>query len=168
VKRDFYEEEQTVSMGIGVIGAGVMGADHAYTVATEVARAHLVAVCDRDPGRAKKAVAEVRGARVITDPLALISTPDVRAVIVASPDETHAEYVLACIEAGKPVLCEKPLAPTTAEGQRVVEAEQAHGRRLVQVGFMRRFDPAYQDMKHRFACGDSAKLCCSIVSTGIR
>jgi myo-inositol 2-dehydrogenase/D-chiro-inositol 1-dehydrogenase len=143
-----------VSMGIGVIGAGVMGADHVHTVATEVARAHIVAVCDRDPERAEKAVAEVRGARVITDPFALISAPDVRAVIVASPDETHAEYVLACIEAGKPVLCEKPLAPTTAECQRVVQAEQAHGRRLVQMGFMRRFDPAYEDMKHRFAGGE--------------
>jgi myo-inositol 2-dehydrogenase/D-chiro-inositol 1-dehydrogenase len=140
-------------MGIGLIGAGVMGADHARTVAREIARAHITAICDRDPERASKAATEVRGARVITDPLALISAPDVRAVVVASPDETHADYVLACIDAGKPVLCEKPLAPTTAECRRIVEAEQAHGRRLVQVGFMRRFDPAYEDMKRCFASG---------------
>jgi myo-inositol 2-dehydrogenase / D-chiro-inositol 1-dehydrogenase len=55
--------------------------------------------------------------------------------------------VLACIEAGKPVLCEKPLAVTAVEALQVVEAEVAKGQRLVQVGYMRRFDPPYKEMK---------------------
>jgi myo-inositol 2-dehydrogenase/D-chiro-inositol 1-dehydrogenase len=147
-------EEQIVSLGIGVIGAGVMGADHVRTIASQVAHAHVAAVCDQDAVRAGAAAAEARGARVLPDPFALISDPDVDAVVVVSPDETHADYTLSCIAAGKPVLCEKPLAPSTAECLRVIEAEQALGRRLVQVGFMRRFDPAYQDMKERFATGE--------------
>ena len=65
-------------------------------------------------------------------------------MIVASPDATHAELTVTCLKVGKPVLCEKPLAPSAAEGLRVVQAEVALGRRLIQVGYMRRFDPGYQ------------------------
>jgi myo-inositol 2-dehydrogenase/D-chiro-inositol 1-dehydrogenase len=70
----------------------------------------------------------------------------VQAVVIAAPDATHAGYALACLAAGKPVLCEKPIAATAAEGLQIVEAEAALGRRLVTVGFMRRFDPAYVEM----------------------
>ena len=74
-------------------------------------------------------------------------------MLVASPDETHAELTLAAIAAGKPVLCEKPLAPAGADCLRIVEAEVKAGRRLVQVGFMRRFDPGYVGMKERLGAG---------------
>jgi myo-inositol 2-dehydrogenase/D-chiro-inositol 1-dehydrogenase len=141
-----------MSLGIGVIGAGVMGADHVRTIARHVAHAHVAAVYDFDPERARQA-AEGPGARVITDAHALIADASVQAVVVASPDETHADYVLACIAAGKPALCEKPLAPATSDCLRVIEAEQAHGTRLVQVGYMRRFDPAYVEMKRQFESG---------------
>ena len=56
-------------------------------------------------------------------------------------------YVLAAIAAGKPVFCEKPLATTQEACLRIVEAERAPGRRLVQVGFMRRYDAAYRALK---------------------
>ena len=79
--------------------------------------------------------------------MAVITDPEVGAVLIASPDATHADFAIACIKAGKPVLCEKPLAPTAAEGMRVIEAELSAGRRLVQLGFMRRFDPGYTEMK---------------------
>ena len=68
-------------------------------------------------------------------------------MVIASPDATHAQYALACVAAGKPVLCEKPIAATAAEGLAIVQAETALGRRLVTVGFMRRFDPAYTEMQ---------------------
>ncbi len=77
----------------------------------------------------------------------LIESDDVDAVLIASIAETHAAFTLACIAAGKPVLCEKPLAPTTAECVQVLEAEVALGRRLVIVGFMRRQDPGYRQVK---------------------
>ena len=86
-------------------------------------------------------------AEVYPDGHALIAAADVQAVLVASWGPTHEEYVLAAIAAGKPVFCEKPLA-TTAEGcRRIVEAEQAHGKRLVQVGFMRPYDAGYRQLK---------------------
>lgn len=142
-----------MSLGIGVIGAGVMGADHVRTISGHVAGARVVAVCDQDAARARAAAEVAGGARALSDSAALIAAADVEAVLIASPDQTHKDYTLACIAAGKPVLCEKPLAPTVEDCLRVVAAEQAAGRRLVQVGFMRRFDPAYEDMKQRFAAG---------------
>jgi myo-inositol 2-dehydrogenase/D-chiro-inositol 1-dehydrogenase len=135
-----------MGIGIGVIGAGVMGADHARIVAGQVQGARLAAVSDAEEERAR-AVAAPRGARAYRDGNALIDDAEVDAVLVASPDATHPDYVLACMAAGKPVLCEKPLAPTSDECLRVVEAEAVGGRRMVQVGFMRRFDPAYAEMR---------------------
>ena len=60
-------------------------------------------------------------------------------MIIASSDATHSKYVKACIVARKPVLCEKPLAPTVAECEEILRLEEAGGARMVQVGFMRRF-----------------------------
>lgn len=136
-----------MAIGIGIIGAGVMGADHARTVARQVAGAELAAISDIDAGRAEAVAAETGARRALTDPRAVIADPAVDAVLVASPDATHAELVLACLDAGKPVLCEKPLAGTAEESLRIVAAEAALGRTLVQVGYMRRFDPAYVAMK---------------------
>jgi myo-inositol 2-dehydrogenase/D-chiro-inositol 1-dehydrogenase len=135
-----------MSVGIGVIGAGVMGSDHARLIATQVQGAQLVAVADQDGARAR-AAADRFGARHSADGHAVIGDRDVEAVVVAAPDDTHAEYVLECLARGKPVLCEKPLAPTAAEALPVIGAEAAGGEHLIRVGFMRRFDPAYVAMK---------------------
>ncbi len=69
------------------------------------------------------------------------------AVLIASPGDTHADLVLSCLAADKPVLCEKPLATTAESAAKVLAAELAHRRRLVQVGFMRRYDPGYRAVK---------------------
>jgi myo-inositol 2-dehydrogenase / D-chiro-inositol 1-dehydrogenase len=136
-----------VSVRVGIVGVGVMGADHARILASQVSGAKVQALCDADPVRAK-AIADETGARAVTvDPAALIQDSTVDAVLVASPDHTHKQLVLACIAARKPVLCEKPLAPTVVECLEVVAAESKVGRRLVQIGYMRRFDPAYVEMK---------------------
>jgi myo-inositol 2-dehydrogenase/D-chiro-inositol 1-dehydrogenase len=71
----------------------------------------------------------------------------VQAVLIASPGETHEEFSLACLAADKPVLCEKPLAPTVDACLRVLAAEAARPRRLVQVGFMRRYDDGFRALK---------------------
>ena len=136
-----------MSIGVGIIGAGVMGADHARIIGTQVAGAHLVAISDADEARAREVARETGAKRAANDPMDVINDPAVGAVLIASPDSTHADFTIACIKAGKPVLCEKPLAPTAAEGMRVIEAELSAGRRLVQLGFMRRFDPGYTEMK---------------------
>lgn len=139
-----------MSLAVGVIGTGVMGAEHARLLREATSGAHLAAVCDADAGRASAAA---QGAAVFTDAHALIASDQVQAVVIASPDATHAEYALACLAAGKPVLCEKPIAATAAEGLAIVQAETALGRRLVTVGFMRRFDPAYVEMRATCAAG---------------
>jgi myo-inositol 2-dehydrogenase/D-chiro-inositol 1-dehydrogenase len=85
--------------------------------------------------------------------VALISAPEVDAVVIASPDDTHEELVAACLKADKPVLCEKPLATTAADCLRIVEQEVRASRKLIQLGYMRRFDPSYLDMKQVLASG---------------
>ena len=143
-----------MTIKVGVIGAGVMGADHARILATSVAGAELVAVSDPDTAR-RDAIAAGFGAKAAyADAGDLIRDRDVDAVIVASPDPTHKPLVLACLEAGKPVLCEKPLATSAADCLEIVAREVAVGRRMVQVGFMRRFDPGYAAMKRMLASGD--------------
>jgi myo-inositol 2-dehydrogenase/D-chiro-inositol 1-dehydrogenase len=131
---------------IGIIGTGIMGTDHARILAAGVAGAELAGVQDASRERAD-ALAQETGARVFADPESLIADPGIDAIMVCSPDPTHHALALAAIAAGKPVLVEKPLASTLIEARDVMAAEMKDGRRLVQVGFMRRFDPGYRAMK---------------------
>jgi myo-inositol 2-dehydrogenase/D-chiro-inositol 1-dehydrogenase len=124
-----------------------MGARHAANIHLHSGAAEVAAVTDANPARAVKVAAECGAATLFDDGLALIADADVDAVIIASPDATHAELAVACIEAGKPVLCEKPLGTTVEESRQVLDAEVAAGRRLVQVGFMRRYDPDHVAVK---------------------
>lgn len=140
---------------IGVIGAGVMGADHVRTLATSVAGAQVVAVADLDQSRAAAAVsaAGLTDVKLVDDPHLVIADPGLDAVLVASADATHEEFVLACLREGKFVLCEKPLTPTADGALRIVAAEVSLGRRLVSVGFMRRYDPGYTELKSGLLSG---------------
>ena len=83
------------------------------------------------------------------------AAPEVEAVVITSSDDSHAGYVLECIRANKFVFCEKPLAQTAADCEKIMEAETKAGRRLLQVGFMRRYDRGYAAMKDAI---DSGKL----------
>jgi myo-inositol 2-dehydrogenase/D-chiro-inositol 1-dehydrogenase len=136
-----------MGLRIGIIGVGIMGSDHARIFVNDVPGVEITAIFDADPVRAR-AVAEVVGARDVADsPEALIADKAVDAVLIASPDATHTPLTLACLVARKPVLCEKPLAPGSKDCLEVIAAETKLGSRLVQVGFMRRYDPAYVAMK---------------------
>jgi len=135
-----------VTVSIGVIGTGNIGSYHIDRLSTGISGARVGAVFDIATERAR-VIAERVGATVHASARDVVADPSVDAVLIASPGELHAEQVLACLEAGKPVLCEKPLAPTTGECLKVVESEVSGGRHLVQLGFMRRFDPAYRDVK---------------------
>ncbi len=131
---------------VGVIGTGAMGASHVETLARWVPGARVVRVFDADLLRAKEVAADV-GATTADSSGDLIDDDEVDAVLIAAPDPLHEELVLACLEAGKPTLCEKPLATSVEGSQRIVDAEVAGGRRLIQVGFMRRYDPAYGELR---------------------
>ncbi|PAZ10724.1 inositol 2-dehydrogenase [Streptomyces sp. SA15] len=141
-----------MTVRVGVIGAGMIGQDHIRRLTEVVTGAQVTAVTDIDHARAAEVAARV-GATALPTGAELIASSEVDAVLVTSWGPTHAEHVLNAIAAGKPVFCEKPLATTAEDCLSIVEAERAHGRRLVQVGFMRRFDAGYRQMKEVIAAG---------------
>ncbi|MFF4475035.1 Gfo/Idh/MocA family protein [Streptomyces sp. NPDC001599] len=137
-------------LGVAVLGAGHMGADHIRRVDRVVSGARVAAVADPDAERAKEAVGGIGGLgriTVHTDVEAALDAPGVEAVLIASPGEAHEEALLAAFARGLPVLCEKPMVPDSAGALRVVEAEARLGRRLAQIGFMRRYDAEYRQLK---------------------
>ena len=129
--------EQHAPVGLGVIGAGRIGASHAGLIASRVPAARLVAVADPRPGAAA-AVAAPLGARSLTDPAALLAEPAVDAVVIAASSGAHAALVELSAAAGKAVFCEKPAGLTLAEIDRGIAATDAAGVGF-QVGFNRRF-----------------------------
>ncbi len=139
------------TINVGVIGTGNMGAHHAMTLHRYVNGAVVTMLYDADRGRAGELSRAIPGSVVASGAMALVEDRRTDALIIASPDDTHAELVRAALAAGKPVMCEKPLAPSLAECVQVVRAEQAavaDGRRpLISLGFMRRFDPGYVAVK---------------------
>lgn len=138
---------------LAIIGAGLMGEDHASIVARDLPGASLQVVCDMNLARAKVVAAAYGAADVSDNPESVVARSDVDAVIVASPDFTHSPLSRACIAAGKPVLCEKPLSQSSKDCLGVLQAEQAAGRQFVMLGFMRRYDPSYIEMRAALADG---------------
>ncbi|NKN39259.1 Gfo/Idh/MocA family oxidoreductase [Agrobacterium sp. a22-2] len=137
-----------MTLRIGVIGTGAIGRDHARRINKVLQGGRIVALSDVNIASCEAVKNDIApDAQIFTTGEELIASPDVDAVLVTSWGATHEQYVLAAIAAGKPCFCEKPLA-TTAEGaRRIVDAEVAFGRRLVQVGFMRRYDAGYLALK---------------------
>ena len=137
-----------MTLNIGVIGCGMIGRDHTRRIQQVLAGAQVVALSDVNQANAESVRKDLAPqARIYETGEALIAAPEVHAVLVTSWGATHEPYVLAAIAAGKPVFCEKPLATTAAGARRIVDAEVAFGRRLVQVGFMRRYDAGYLALK---------------------
>lgn len=130
---------------IGIIGTGIMGADHALTLHRFVSGASVELLADLDLARAFAAAGPL-GCRATADPYALITDPHVDAVIIASHDSTHTEFIRACVAAGKSVLAEKPLSPTLVESAALMH-EIGPAATGVSLGFMRRFDPGYTKLK---------------------
>ncbi|GHJ42387.1 Gfo/Idh/MocA family protein [Streptomyces sp. TS71-3] len=140
-------------LGVAVLGAGHMGADHVRRIDRAVSGARVAAVADPDTARAEAATAGIEGVTLHADPLGALDAPGVDAVLIASPGPDHEEALLAAFARGLPVLCEKPMTPGSAGALRVMEAEAGAGRRLAQIGFMRRYDAEYLRLKELLDSG---------------
>ena len=138
-----------MTIRVGVIGTGNIGTSHARDLATRVSGSTVTVLYDFDQARAA-ALADELGATAVSSFVDVIESDDVDAVLIASPDDFHAEQALAALAAGRQMLCEKPLAPVEADALRVIEAEVALGQRHIMMGFMRRFDPGYAELKAQF------------------
>jgi len=136
-----------MTLRIGVIGTGMIGQDHIRRLTKVLKGCEVVAVTDVDCARAEAAAATTPNAKVFEDTEALIASNDIEAVLIASWGPAHEAAVLPALSAGKPIFCEKPLATTQEACLRIIDAEVAGSRRLIQVGFMRRYDAAYRALK---------------------
>ena len=137
---------------VGVIGCGAIGRQHIARLMNTIPETRVVAVADYYQPSAQEVAAQY-GITCCATGEELIALPEVEAVLVTSADPSHAGYVLECIKAGKFVFCEKPLAPEADACKRIVGAEMAAGKQLVQVGFMRRYDPGYNQLKKAIDSG---------------
>jgi scyllo-inositol 2-dehydrogenase (NAD+) len=131
-----------MTLRVGVVGTGVMGRRHAENVAALWPRARVVAVADAR-AEAAQAVAEALQCDWYADPRELLARTDIQAVVIVTNADTHASLAVEAAERGKDILVEKPLSLSVDEARRAVTAAERHGVRL-QVGFMRRYDPAYR------------------------
>jgi scyllo-inositol 2-dehydrogenase (NAD+) len=133
-------------VNIGVIGLGRMGRLYAHMLATQVSGGRLYAVAEVGEQARSQVMSELGVAYVFADAYELLALPGLDAVAIATPTSTHHDLVIAAAKAGKAIFCEKPLALTLEETQAMVEAV-ASAQVPLQVGFMRRFDAAYQKAK---------------------
>ena len=116
---------------VGVIGCGGMGRDHIRRLTEKIQGAEVVAVSDVFEESARKA-AEICGAKVYADSKELINAENVDAVFIVSPGFAHVDSLLQAIEAAKRIFCEKPLCTTAEDCLKVVKAEEAAGKHLIQ------------------------------------
>jgi len=146
----------TDSIGVAVIGAGMVGRAHAnaYRNASTVfgidrPRTRLVAIADVHEPFAADAARRYGFERVETDWRAIASAPDIDAVSVAVANHLHRPVTEALLAAGKHVLCEKPLAPGVDDAQAMVDAARAHPEQVNAVGFTFRRSPAVNAIKEQ-------------------
>lgn len=138
-------------IGLGVIGCGTIAYWSHLRIARGLRGARLVAAADPDPA------ARARAERLAKIPVhesteELLARPGIDAVIVSGPTHLHADLVISACEAGKHVYVEEPLASSTADGSRVIEAAGRTGV-TVSMGFNRRFHPLFEQARQMLVDG---------------
>jgi len=140
-------------LSVAVLGVGEMGKRHAENLRRLVPEAHLVAVADVAGERARQVASELEVEHSYSSLDDLLDHRDLDAVVIATPDKFHAKAICAAAAAGKDILCEKPLAVNLADAYAALDAVAKAGVRL-QIGLMRRYDPAYAAAMKRIEAGE--------------
>jgi xylose dehydrogenase (NAD/NADP) len=131
----------------GILGPGFVATRAIIPALQHTANAQVLAVASRDPARASTSAAQYGIERIYSDYQALLDDPDVDIVYISLPNHLHCEWTIHAAEAGKHVLCEKPLAMNSAECDSMIAAcEQANV--LLMEAVMYRFHPRMQALKH--------------------
>jgi len=139
---------------IGVIGCGAIGREHIRRLTGAIPGATVSGCFDIYPQSAAKAAEDYGVARVYDTAASLLSSSDMEAVVLTSPDDTHAGYITEALCHDKYIFCEKPLATSSEDCERIISDEVKRGKRYIQVGFMRRYDRGYAEMKHIISSGE--------------
>src|SRR2546428_1911034 len=140
-------------LGVGLLGVGEMGKRHAENLRRLVPDAHLVAVADVDAARARNAATELEIEHWYDNFETMLERRDIDAVLIASPDRFHARAIQTAASAKKDIVCEEPLALNLNDAHAALDAVARAGVRL-QIGFMRRYDPAYAAAMKRVEAGE--------------
>ena len=135
-----------LELKIGVIGTGAIGKTHIERINTKLQGGKVVGCADTSYDFCK-VTAEKYNITAYKTGEELINSDKIDAIIITASDEYHEKFTLEAIKAGKYVFCEKPLSPEAEACKRIVSAEVSGGKKLVQVGFMRRYDIGYKQLK---------------------
>lgn len=147
---------QTKPVRWGILGCGWISSEAIAPALAALPGTRLHSACSRDAERAARFCAPYE-ARSYSDLQQFLADPELDAVFIATPNDRHVADVLACAAAGKHALCDKPLAPTAADAQRVLQACQDAGVKLG-VGYQMRFNPVHQEMARRIATGELGRI----------
>ncbi|UOQ59293.1 Gfo/Idh/MocA family oxidoreductase [Leucobacter rhizosphaerae] len=148
----------TADLRIAVVGAGMMGADHIKRITHRISGARVSAIVEPDAGRAAAAAANAPGSAAFTSIEEAIAAGAMDAVLIATPGQFHAPVLKPALDAGLPILCEKPLTQDSVSSLEILELEQRLDRPHIQLGFMRRFDTEYQALRELVTSGESGDL----------
>lgn len=138
---------------VGLIGAGRIAQAHAATVAYRISNAQLAAVTDPISSAAEKIAAKFRIPTIAPDYQAILADPQIDAILICTPTDTHAAIMKAAARAGKHIFCEKPIALTLAATDDALQVVANCGVKL-QLGFNRRFDANYARVRQAIVSGE--------------
>jgi len=131
---------------LGVIGTGRIGKVHIATLVQSVPKAEVVAIADINIAGAREVAKDFGISTVYSNYMDVINNPEVEAVVICSPTNTHAQYVIAAAKAGKHIFCEKPVDLSLEVIRGALDAVNKAGVKMM-VGFNRRFDPNFYKIK---------------------
>lgn len=144
---------QTAKINVGVIGAGRIGTLHIEHLAQNIPDAELVAICSLDRGRVDTLAAQFNLPKVTNDYTTILADAQIDAVLICSSTDTHVQISQEAAEAGKHIFCEKPIAFDLAQIDETLAIVEKTGVKF-QVGFNRRFDASFRQIREAVAAGE--------------